>query len=154
MTPLFKAIKRGDAVEVRRLLASGLDPNERAGPSPHAWSPIAYAASRGNTPVVELLLHAGGQADWFAVQCAAFGNHARTTERLLRAVEPSPASATELLNVLRYSGFRGEQQRTIRQLLLTAGATEIPEWRERWRWALKYGWRWRLNRWLYLRGGW
>ena len=153
VTQLFKAIRRGDPIEIRQLLAAGQDPNERPGPSPNVWSPIAYAASRGNTPVVELLLQAGGKADWFAVQCAAFGNHAKTVQLLLRTgVEPNPTEATKLFNVLKYSGFTLEQQQRIRELLLAAGAREIPEWRERWLWSLKYGWRWRLKRWLYSRG--
>ena len=153
VTPLFKAIKRGDSMEIRRLLAAGQDPNERVAPSTNAWSPLAYAASRGNTPVVELLLQAGGKADWFAVHCAALGNHAKTVQLLLRAVaEPNQAKATELFNLLKYSGFTVEQQRKIRELLVAAGAKEIPEWRERWLWSLKYGWRWRLKRWLYSRG--
>jgi ankyrin repeat protein len=72
MTPLIRATKRGDLVEVRRLLSSGADPNE----SSSGWTPIHMAAARGNTPILSLLLSAGAKPDSRAVQIAAFGNHA------------------------------------------------------------------------------
>jgi hypothetical protein len=150
ITPLFKAIKRGDVTEVRRLLMSGADPNEAA----DFWTPLAYAAAHGNTPIVTLLLQSGAKPTWSAVQSAAFGNHARTVRVLLAAgadVDPPPGE-TPLLNGLKWSGFTQEQQARVRQLLRDAGGRELPEWYLRWRWTVRYGWRWRLRRWLSAHG--
>ena len=149
-TSLFKAAKHGDVIEVRRLLEAGADPNEGSG----FYTPLAVAAARGNTPLVSLLLEAGANADWHAVQVAAFGNHAKTVRVLLAAgVDPNgPRGETPLLNSLHWSGFGREQQRRVRQLLRDAGARELPDWYLRWRWSIRYGWRWRLRRFLYSRG--
>ena len=55
LTALFKAAKRGDVIDVRRLLAGGSDPNE----GPNGGTPLIAAAARGNTPILTLLLEAG-----------------------------------------------------------------------------------------------
>jgi hypothetical protein len=51
-----------------------------------------------------------------------------------------------LLNVLHWSGLSREQQEKLRHLLREAGGRELPDWYLRWRWQLRYGWRWRLPR--------
>jgi ankyrin repeat protein len=150
MTPLLKAIKRGDITEVRRLLASGVDPDESEAES---WTPLAYAAARGHTPIVMLLLQAGAQPTSFAVQTAAFANHARTVRVLLAAGSPvDPPADMPLLNSLKWSGFTPEQQRRVRQLLRDAGGRELPDWYLRWQWNVRYVWRMRLRRWLWAHG--
>jgi hypothetical protein len=145
-TPLMRAAKHGDVIEVRRLLESGADPNAGSG----FESALAVAAARGNTSIVSLLLEGGANADWHAVQVAAFGNHAKTVRLLLAAgVDPNgPRRETPLLNILHYSGFGREQQARVRELLREAGARELPDWYLRWRWSIRYGWRWRLRRFL------
>lgn len=45
-TALYKAVKRGDSIEVRRLLSAGVDPNSALGFD----TPLSAAAARGNTP--------------------------------------------------------------------------------------------------------
>jgi ankyrin repeat protein len=150
MTPLFKVIKRGDITEVRRLLASGVDPNESKA---EFWTPLAYAAARGHTPIVMFLLQAGAQPTSFAVQTAAFRNHARTVRVLLAAGAPvDPPADMPLLNSLKWSGLTTEQQRRVRQLLRDAGGRELPDWYLRWQWNVRYGWRMRLRRWLWAHG--
>ena len=149
-TPLMRAAKRGDVIEVRRLLESGADPNAGS----DFYSPLAVAAARGNTALVSVLLKAGANADWHAVQVTAFGNHAKTVRVLLAAgADPDgPHGETPLLNSLDWSGFSREHQIRVRQLLREAGARELPDWYLRWRWSIKYGWRWRLRRFLYSLG--
>jgi Ankyrin repeats (many copies) len=62
--PLMRAAKRGDVIEVRRLLESGADPNAGSG----FYTALGVAAARGNTTIVSVLLEAGANADWHAVQ--------------------------------------------------------------------------------------
>ena len=151
-SPLVKAVKHGDVLRVRDLLAAGADPNEGArGVSTPLW----VAAHRGNTPMVALLLQAGAKATWQTVHAAAFANHANTLPVLLAHGAPTdpPRTATPLLNALNYSGFTREQQSKVRQLLHDAGARELPDAYVRWRWLLRYGWQWRLRRFAF-RFGW
>lgn len=147
-TALYKAVKHGDVITVRRLLVGGSDPNESYG---EFYSLLSVAAARGNTPVVRLLLDAGAKLNSFAVQVAAFGNHAKTVRLLLTAGAPTDPGrgGTPLLNALKWSGFSREQQQRVRQLLREAGARELPDWYLRWRWSVRYGWRWRFRRLLY-----
>jgi ankyrin repeat protein len=71
-TPLYKAVRHGDTIQVRRLLSDGADPNE-------AWGGIgtilSEAATLGHTPIIRLLLEAGAKPTSYAAQAAAFGNH-------------------------------------------------------------------------------
>jgi len=147
-TALYKAVKHGDVINVRRLLSAGSDPNESYG---EFYNPLAVAAARGNTPVLQLLLDAGAKPDSFAVQVAAFGNHAKAVRLLLAVGAPVDAGhgQTPLLNALSFSGFSRERQARVRQLLREAGGRELPDWYLRWRWSIRYGWRWRLRRFLY-----
>jgi ankyrin repeat protein len=146
-TTLVKAVKRGDLIEVRRLLASGADPNEG---SPGWYTPLYVAAARGNTPILAVLLSAGAKPDSRAVQIAAFANHAKTVRLLLASgADTDTGGETPLLNALRWSGFAPEQQARVRELLREAGARELPDWYLRWRWSIRYGWRWRMRRLLY-----
>src|SRR5437763_15251896 len=122
-TELYKAVKRGDLINVRRLLSSGSDPNESWG---GVDTPLSIAAARGNTPILRLLLDAGAEPSYWTVQVAAFGNHAKAVRLLLAAGAPADAEhgQTPLLNALRWSGFSREQQQRVRQLLREAGARE------------------------------
>jgi ankyrin repeat protein len=145
-TPLFRAAKRGDVIEVRRLLAAGADPNGEPGFS----TALNVAAARGNTPIVALLLEAGAKPDKFTVQVAAFANHAETVRVLLAfGAEAHGAAGAPLLTALNWSAFTRQQQARVRQLLRAAGEREPPLWYLRWRWSIKYGWRWRLRRFLF-----
>jgi ankyrin repeat protein len=134
-------------IGVRRLLSDGSDPNEAS----DANTPLVAASARGNTPIIRLLLDAGANPDWWALQVAAFGNHAEAVRLLLAAGVPVDAGegGTPLLNALKYSGTPLERQERVRQLLRDAGARELPESYLRWRWSFRYGWRWRLRRFLY-----
>jgi ankyrin repeat protein len=145
---LYKAVKRGDAIEVRRLISDGRDPQETwGGPG----TLLSVAAVRGNTPIMQLLLDAGVKPSSYDVQCAAFGNHANAVRLLLAAGAPVDPehSRTSLLNALHWSGRSREELKRVRQLLREAGGRELPDWYLRWRWSLRYGWRWRLRRWRY-----
>jgi hypothetical protein len=150
-SPWYRALKQGDPVVVRRLLSSGCDPNER-------WSefgnPLIVAAARGNTPVLRLLLEAGARPTSYAVQVAAFGNHAKAVRILIEAgaaVDPGRGQLP-LLNALKFSGRSREELSRVRQMLREAGGRELPEWYLRWRWAIRHGWRWRLRRLAYSLG--
>jgi hypothetical protein len=149
-TLLYKAVKHGDTIQVRHLLAGGCDPNE-------TWGGIATilseAAALGHTPILRLLLDAGAKPTSFAVRVAAFGGHAKAVRLLLAAGAPVDArrGQTPLLNALHWSGRSPEQLEEIRRLLREVGGRELPAWYLRWRWQLRYGWRWRLRRWLYAR---
>ena len=151
-SPLVNAVKHGDIIRVRQLLAAGADPNEGArGIS----MPLCVAAQRGNTPMVALLLEAGAKATWHAVHGAAFKNHANTLRVLLAHGAPTdpPGAFPPLLNFLKHSGFGQDEQHKVRQLILDAGGRELGESHLRWRWFVRFGWRWRLRRLAY-RVGW
>ena len=100
-SPLYKAVKHGDTIHVRRLLSEGSDPNEIL------W----VAADRGHTPILRLLLEAGATPTQDAVQVAAFGGHAKAVRLLLAAGAPVDAGGfhTRLLNTLHFSGKSREQ---------------------------------------------
>jgi hypothetical protein len=65
-----------------------------------------------------------------------------------RAPVDAGGGTPPLLNVLHWSGRSREQQEKLRRLLREAGGRELPGWYLRWRWQLRYGWHWRLRRWL------
>jgi ankyrin repeat protein len=148
---LYKAVKHGDAINVRRLLSVGCDPNASWG---GLDTPLSVAAARGYTPILRLLLDAGAKPTWYALQVAAFGNHAKAVRFLLAAGAPVDAGhgQTPLLNALKWSGLSREQLGRVRELLREAGGRELPDWYLRWRWSIRYGWRWRLYRLLYAFG--
>jgi hypothetical protein len=150
-TPLYKAVKHGDTIQVRRLLSEGADPNESWG---RFGTILSVAAALGHTPILRLLLEAGAKPTSYAVQAAAFGNHGKAVRLLLAAGAPVDAGwgQTPLLNALHWSGLSAEQQEKLRRLLREGGGRELPAWYLRWRWQLRYGWRWRLRRWLHSRG--
>ena len=56
-TPLFRAITTGDTAAVRKLLASGADPNEAYGEDEDTV--LLEAAVHGHTDMIDLLLQAG-----------------------------------------------------------------------------------------------
>lgn len=83
-TPLRQAALAGDLPEVRRLLDSGADPN-----APDVGSPLYFAAQRGHTDVVTLLVERGADVNAVtrfgtALQIAARGNRTSIVELLLR----------------------------------------------------------------------
>ena len=134
-TALYKAVKRGDIIDVRRLLSVGSDPNEAS----IGNAVLTAAAARGNTPILRLLLDAGAKPDWYALQLAAFNNHAKAVQLLLSAGAPIDAGKgeTPLLDALKYEGGRVR----VRQLLREAGGRESPDWRYLgWGWSIRYGW--------------
>jgi ankyrin repeat protein len=147
-TPLYKALRHGDTIQVRRLLSEGADPNETSG---GIDTILSVAATLGHTPIIRLLIEAGAEPTSFAVQAAAFGNHIKAVRLLTAAGAPIDAGASHspLLNVLHWSGLSREQQEKLRHVLREAGGRELPDCYLRWRWQLRYGWRWRLRRWLY-----
>jgi ankyrin repeat protein len=59
-TALYKAVKHGEVISVRRLLSVGVDPNELSGGFD---TPLSVAAARGNRPMLRLLLDAGAKPD-------------------------------------------------------------------------------------------
>jgi ankyrin repeat protein len=131
---LYKAVKRGDVIDVRRLLSVGSDPNETFA----GRSPLSFAAARGNTSILRLLLDAGATPDWHALQVAAFNNHVKAVQLLLAAGAPTDAGKgeTPLLNALKSGSTKSTEHPgrvRVRQLLRT----------------ILYGWRWRFRRLLY-----
>lgn len=145
-TSLYKAVRHGDTIQVRRLLSDGADPNE---PTGRFGTVLSEAAALGHTPILRLLLEAGAKPTSYAVQAAAFGNHVKAVRLLTAAGASVDAGGGKppLLNVLHWSGLSPEQQHKLRRLLREAGGRELPGWYLRWRWQLRYGWRWRLRRW-------
>ncbi|HEY0097521.1 MAG TPA: ankyrin repeat domain-containing protein [Pyrinomonadaceae bacterium] len=67
-TPLTVAAERGDAAQVRKLIAGGADLNER---DDSGYTSLVWAARNGNTEVAEALIEA--RADLNARDCAANG---------------------------------------------------------------------------------
>jgi ankyrin repeat protein len=67
-TPLTVAAERGDAVLVRKLIASGVDLDER---DKSGYTALTWAARNGNTEVAKALIEA--RADMNARDCAANG---------------------------------------------------------------------------------
>jgi hypothetical protein len=56
-TLLIEAVKAGEIDAAERALRSGADVNEAG--AEQAWTPLNYAAGRGDVPMVRLLLHHG-----------------------------------------------------------------------------------------------
>ena len=90
--PLNRAVKREDALEVRRLLDSGCD--VRACDS-RGVAPVLIAADRGNTNVLRLLLDAGADPNtpwpggWTPlVRAAIAGSHGAVALLLDRGADP------------------------------------------------------------------
>ena len=67
-TPLTVAAERGDAEQVRKLIATGADLNER---DESGYTALVWAARNGSTQVAKALIEA--QADMNARDCAANG---------------------------------------------------------------------------------
>lgn len=67
-TPLTVAAERGDAAQVRKLIAAGVDLNER---DKTGYTALVWAARNGNTEVAKALIEA--RADLNARDCAANG---------------------------------------------------------------------------------
>lgn len=63
--PIHRAAESGDSAEVERLLAQGVDVNERIEPQGGNMTPLMLAALHGRTETVKVLLAHG--ADVFAV---------------------------------------------------------------------------------------
>jgi hypothetical protein len=145
-TALYKAVQRGDVIEVRRLLLDGADPNQ----APNNNCPLVAAVSRGYTPIIRALLDSGAKPNWLASRVAAFRNHHEAVQLLLAAGAPvdDEDGGLPLLNELKYSGIPLERQRHVRQLLRDSGGREVPEFYLRWRMSFRVL-RWRLRRLLY-----
>src|SRR5262249_31872746 len=57
--PLFRAIAAKDQVRVKKLLASGADPNR----ADYRYLPLLYAAEHRQPEIMELLIHAGARVN-------------------------------------------------------------------------------------------
>ena len=144
-TLLYKAVKRGDILKVRQLLASGADPNE---PSLEQ-TPLSVAAGLGNRPIVRMLLDAGAKPGHWEVKCAAWGNHAEVVEWLLAAgaEAENPVTGPRLLDELKWTRFAPQQKQRVRELLIAAGYRDR-DWREEWHWYLNRRVVWPVTRFL------
>jgi len=84
----FRAIKKGDLLAVRKLIASDTSLNAT---NKFGWSPLMYAACEGNTPIIRTLIAAGANVNSvnnFGVSplaYAALQGHWRAVELLLNA---------------------------------------------------------------------
>jgi ankyrin repeat protein len=67
-TPLTVAAERGDAAQIRRLIAAGVDLNER---DRSGYTALVWAARNGDTEVAKVLIE--GRADMNARDCAVNG---------------------------------------------------------------------------------
>lgn len=81
---LYKAVKNNVVVEVKRLLATGIQPDSKA------YHPLKIAAAAGNATIVELLLDAKANPDQdynnlSPLDCAAQCGHSDVVLMLLRA---------------------------------------------------------------------
>src|SRR5262249_31136642 len=59
---LIEAVKNGDYKEAERLVKAGGDINQQ---DEHGWTPLNYAAGKGNLPMVQFLIENG--SDLFRV---------------------------------------------------------------------------------------
>ena len=82
-TPLMQAVRRGNADEVRALLAAGADPNI---PEWHNNTPLMHACQHGYTDIVRMLLAAGADVNardvkgWTALMGVCVSRNNPTTE--------------------------------------------------------------------------
>jgi ankyrin repeat protein len=101
-------MKRGDIEAVRQFLFSGGSPIDR---DSHCWTPLAMAAQRGNTPIIELLLDAGADvnAGWptrnTPLIAAAMAGSIRAVELLLSRGAKTDAEGLPVPELLRNLGY-------------------------------------------------
>ena len=63
---LMPAVKADNTAEAVRLIEKGADANSRT--SPNGWSVLHYAAMNGNVEIVQALLKAGADANYYGVK--------------------------------------------------------------------------------------
>jgi hypothetical protein len=125
---LYKAVKMGDAANVKRLLDDGINPDTR---DVNKWTPLHFAAIRGYLKVVDILISAGAEieptnTEWKTpLDLARSAGYGEVMQRLRRASSEAamyePLSDEELvlfhqlrsgkrplMNTLVYQGDRGK----------------------------------------------
>lgn len=157
-SPLFRAVKYSDAMAVRRLLASGADPNDSSSGEAVLWK----AAGSGNVTILRLLLDAGAKVDagfesgHTALVSAVLMNHVNAV-RLLLVAGASPSVKPDgfpLLNWIEWAGGRHTPSSRIAivKLLRQTGAKRRPYWWLNRSWRARYWWTSLLRRFGIRRG--
>ena len=126
-TPLMQAVRRGNAEEVRALLAAGADPNI---PEWHNNTPLMHACQHGYTDIVRMLLAAGADVNarddegWTALMGVCVSPKNTTTEiaemLLAAGADVTPKDKRYHHNALVYASKSGKAEHVA--LLINAGA--------------------------------
>ena len=126
-TPLMQAVRRGNADEVRALLAAGAAPNI---PEWHNNTPLMHACQHGYTDIVRMLLAAGADVNarddegWTALMGVCVSRNNPTTEiaemLLAAGADITPKDNRYHHNALVYASKSGKAEHVA--LLIKAGA--------------------------------
>ncbi|MBP3499228.1 MAG: ankyrin repeat domain-containing protein [Akkermansia sp.] len=126
-TPLMQAVRRGNADEVRALLAAGADPNI---PEWHNNTPLMHACQHGYTDIVRMLLAAGADVNarddegWTALMGVCVSRNNPTTEiaemLLAAGADITPADTQYGHTALVYAAKSSKAEHVA--MLLKAGA--------------------------------
>lgn len=126
-TPLMQAVRRGNADEVRALLAAGANPNI---PEWHNNTPLMHACQHGYTDIVRMLLAAGADVNardvkgWTALMGVCVSRNNPTTEiaemLLAAGADVTPKDNRYHHNALVYASKSGKAEHVA--LLINAGA--------------------------------
>lgn len=121
-TAIMIAALKGNMRMLKALQATGADIN------PKGWSPLIYAATNGNTEIVDYLIHQGVNIDMTspngttALMMAAKGGHYETVKVLVWNIAELNAKNDSGMTALKYA--QQTKNTDIAKLLKKAGAKE------------------------------
>jgi ankyrin repeat protein len=126
MNELLKAVKRGDQLTVRKLIASHAALNQK---DSQGWTPLFMAAGKGDAHVVQLLIDAGvdvndgDETGFTALFSAVISGHVKVV-RLLLGAGASAMITVQGAPLTKWVMMKGARREQLLQMLRQAGAKE------------------------------